>query len=163
MKKYIIVSLLAATSCFAAEKKEGDGFLSGVYIEPVGIIKYANITDKPQYGAGIAAGFQLNPSVKLDVLNFGLESPDNWHGSAIDETDVTAKFDLFKAVGGKLSLYGVAGGARDWSAEDWGLDLGAGLKYKVYDSIYVSGQYVYQIWKNQKQASLLQFGIGYSF
>lgn len=166
MKKTIILSLLAISSSLVAAEaptKKSSDFFSGVYVAPVGIIKYANLTDKPQYGAGAAVGFQLNKYVSLEGTLIGFKSPDNWGGSAIDETDVNANFDLLKAVGGKLSLYGVAGGARDWTASDWGLNIGAGLSYSPIKKVSIFGQYVYQVWKVQKQSGQIEFGFGYAF
>ena len=164
---------LIAINSYAAEVKtqpspdkpaaKSSDFFSGLYIAPVGIVKYANLTDKPQYGAGLAFGFNLNKYVALDVVNIAFKTPDNWENSAIDETDLMARFSLFTAAKGKLTLYGTAGGSREWELNDWGLGIGAGLDYNIGYNIDIFGQYVYQVWKVQEQSGQVQFGIGYNF
>ena len=164
MNKYIVVSLLIASNCFAQEEKKVDnGLFSGVYIAPVGVAKYNNLTDKPIFGVGLGVGFQLNPSVKLDATGIAFKKPDNWRGSAIDELDATAKFNLFSAAEKKLNLYGVAGVARDFNSDDWAIDIGAGINYNIYGSVDIFGQYVYQVWIKEKQSGLVTAGLSFRF
>jgi hypothetical protein len=150
--------LSAADSTNAPAKKS---IISGVSIAPVAVIAYTDLDGPPSYGAGLNLGYQLNKSVSLNATAIGFEKPDDWRGKAVDELDVTAKFDLFSA--SKLTLFGVAGGSRQFTTSDWGLDVGGGARFNFTVKLSAFGQYVLQVWDKGETTGQVQTGISYGF
>ncbi len=146
---------LAADKPATAPKAE-TSFLSGVSISPIGVVAYKDVTDSPEYGAGLSVGYQLNKYVSLNADLIAFED-GNWGGSAIDETDLVAKFKLFSAK--KLSLYGVAGGGREWNRDDWAVIVGGGTKFSFTKAISVFGEYRFQVWVDEGADSQIQAGL----
>lgn len=161
MKKTLsLLSLLALTGSLSIGA-EAEAKKPAFLVAPVGVIAYKDVTGKPEYGAGLNLGYQLNNSVSLNATALGFERPDHWRGSAIDELDLTAKFDLFHA--NKLTLYGVAGGSREWNRDDWGVDIGGGVRVDLHRNVSLFGQYVFQVWVEESSAAQVQAGVSFNF
>jgi len=164
MKKTLLtLSLMAAgiSILSAADAPAKESFFSGVSIAPVGVVAYPDVTGKRVYGAGVNLGYQLNKNVSLNATAIGFEDPDQWRGEVVDELDATAKFDLLSA--SKLTLYGVAGGSRQFHTDDWAVDVGAGARFNFSKHVFLFGQYTFQVWVHEGASAQVQAGLGYSF
>ncbi len=173
MKKTMLVySLMAAglaVSAFAADNappppkpaKEATSFLSGVSIAPMAIIAYKDVTDAPEYGAGLSLGYTLNKYVTINADLIAFKNPDNWGGSSLDETDLLAKFDLLHA--SKLTIYGVAGGGREWNRDDWAIIVGGGGMFSFTKRIAIFGEYDFQVWVDEGASSQIRCGLNFGF
>lgn len=157
--------MAAGSIAFAADTNNPPtskkSFISGVSIAPVGVIAYPDVTGKREYGVGLNLGYAVNKNVSLNATALGFESPDRFRGEAVDELDATAKFDLLKA--SKLTVYGVAGGSRQFHTDDWAVDVGGGARFNFTEYVSVFGQYTFQVWVKEGAAAQVQAGLSYQF
>lgn len=162
-KSILLVSLLAAAgTTLAADKPlSPTSFISGVSVAPIGVIAYPDNAGKPQYGAGIDLGYSLNKTVSLHGVAIGFEEPDNWQGSAVDEVQGLAKFDLLKSA--KLTAYGIAGGSWKFDTDDLGVDIGAGGRFNFTKNVSLFAEYTFQVWVDEEDASQIHLGLNYKF
>lgn len=147
------------------ESKETARWIDNISIAPVGVIKTHNITGESQWGAGLDVAAKVNPFVSIHVVNLAFEGGDSefkndpnkkagrdssggntggsdlWGGTAIDETLILVKAKLADLYKDRLSLYGIAGGVRDWENERWGVSIGGGLELTLSKHFSIASEY----------------------
>lgn len=168
MKKTLLIAsaiLMAAGYLSAADNPPAPAakasFISGISINPIGVVAYPDNAGKPQYGAGLDLGYSLNKNVSLHGVAIGYESPDDWAGSAVDEVQALAKFDLIGA--SKLTAYGIAGAGWQFDVDDLSVNVGAGARFNFNKKFSAFGEYIFQVWVDKEDASQIHFGVGYKF
>lgn len=156
---------LAATAYVAliACDCQGASVLDHVSLSPYGVVRWVNVTDKPDYGAGIDLSYAPNDFVRIHVLNTAYET-GNWGGSTVDETSLLVSADLktFK-VGERFVPYFIGGGSRDWQHSDWGFQAGLGARIDINQYASVGADYSIRAWFNNKEDGILRGYLSYSF
>lgn len=167
MKKTLLAScLLMAAGCLSAADKPlapaaKSSFISGVSITPIGVAAWPDNKGKPQYGVGLDVGYDVNKHVSIHGVGIGYENPDDWRGSAVDELQGLAKFDLLHAA--KLDVYGVAGGSWRFGADDLAVNIGGGSRFNFSKNVSVFAEYLFQVWVDAEDASQVHIGLAYKF
>lgn len=144
-----------------APAKEQANFLDRVDFQAVGVFKSQSF-ESPHYGAGVSAGVQLNKYVTLGLSLISYED-GNWGGSAIDETPLSIRADLLKSDNGKLRLFGIGSGVRDWANDDWGFGVGLGVRLDLTKNFYLESSAQVRAFIHQDKDLYVPFGIGYRF
>lgn len=154
-----------AAAMLLARKTHGaePSFLDNVTLSPVAAIRTADIDGRSTFGAGADLGLGLNKFVSLHVVNLAFEKPDQWAGSVVDETDIYAKAKFTKFSNDTVTLYGIAGGQRDWHTEDWGFGVGLGASLNFSKRVSLSADYSLRAWFNRDKDSLARALLNISF
>ena len=58
------------------------------------------------------------------------------------------KFRLVRNANETFSLYGLAGGDRDWGRDDWALSVGGGVQLKVHKNVSLFADSRLRAWLN---------------
>lgn len=166
----IILSILLIPFVQAAEPKtdapKSKTLLENISVSPYATVVNDGIEDGESYGAGVALSLGINKfaSIELTATTY---SDNDWRDEAIDETAVLGKFRLVKNASETFSLYGIAGGDRDWGRDDWALSVGAGVQLRVHERVSLFADSRLRAWlsgndgKNKDLAT--RAGIGFNF
>lgn len=138
-------------------------FLSGIYLETVGVYRIPNVTETGEWGAGLELGVNLSKKVSLGVQNVGYRNPDNFGGILVDETSVVVHTTLFSDESGKLSLGVDASGVRQWKQDDWGFGVGPSLSYGFTPNFYASAAIQIRSFMDGDKDLYIPVGLGFSF
>ena len=153
-----IIALATLTIClgaFAAEvqlvdKPPSRDWWTDVSITPFGVLTRPNLTDAPQWGAGLDVGYSINHYVSLHVANLAYEM-NEWRGPAIDETSLLLRADLIRSSKERFVFYGLGGADRAWGAEDWGFSVGAGAELRLAKNISIGADCRVRAWFKQEK------------
>lgn len=150
IKAIILSALLIPTVGPAADKPaepQPKSFLDNISVSPYAAVVHDGINDGESYGAGLALGLGINEfaSIELSATTF---SDNDWRDEAIDETAVLGRFRLVKNASETFSLYGLAGGDRDWGRDDWALSVGAGVQLRVHENVSLFADSRLRAWLN---------------
>lgn len=179
MKTMLLTLMAAATVALAADTKDTARWIDSITLAPVGALKTADITGHSEWGAGVDLGVKLNPFVSLHVVNLAFEGPGHttveskkgstttgphsWGGSVVDETALLAKARIARFSTETVSLYGIGGGLRDWTEDDWGFSAGAGVELAFSKRFSLAADYSLRAWFNRDKDSLLRALVNISF
>lgn len=125
-------------------------------ISPFGVYVRPNLTDAPQYGAGLDIGYQINRTVSLHVANLTYERND-WRDSAIDETSVLFRADLIRSSKERFVANLIASGDRDWNASDYAFGVGVGAEVRLTKNVSIGADSRIRAWF-QREKDLLTRG-----
>ena len=143
--------ILVAFVLFFALKSQGEeaktSYLDNISISPYATVVHDGIGDGESYGTGIALGLGVNKFVSIE-LSATTYSDNDWRDEAVDESAVLGKFRLVKNAKESFSLYGIAGGDRDWGRDDWALSVGGGIQWKLHDNFALFGDSRLRAWLN---------------
>jgi hypothetical protein len=151
--------MAAAISASAADSSQ---IAKNFLVAPIGAIRTADITGASEWGAGLDVGYKVNPFVSLHVANLTFEG-DSWGGLLVDETDLYAKAKFTKFSTDSFTLFGIAGGQRDWVEEDWGFGVGLGASLNFNKHVSLSVDYSLRAWFNRDKDSLARVALNFSF
>lgn len=146
--KHIIALLLAAA--FPIVGMAAGSYLDNISVSPYAAVTHHNITDGESWGAGLDVGLGINPYVSIHALNVTY-SDNDWRSSAIDETSVLVKARLIRNASETLSLYGLAGGDRQWTSDDWAFGAGLGIELRVSKHVSVTADTRIRSWFNAEE------------
>ncbi len=135
-------------------------WISSLSVSPVGAIRTAEIFKGSDWGAGVDIGVPLNKNVSLHLVNLAYEDSD-WRSSAIDDTGLHFEARLFNK--DSLSVYGIGGGARSWSNDDWAFSAGLGARLKLGRNVSLGGDYSLRAWFDSEEDALTRFYLQFSF
>lgn len=122
-------------------------YLDNISVSPYATIVHDGIGDGESYGAGLALSLGINKFVSIE-LSATSYSDNDWRGEAIDETAVLGKFRLVHNANETFSLYGIAGGDRDWGRDDWALGVGAGIQLRLHKNVALFADSRLRAWLN---------------
>lgn len=158
----LLCSVLLVTAAEPPVPAKPRTFLDSVTLSPYGVVRWANVTDAPDYGAGIDLGFKVNSFVGIHVLNTAYKT-DNWGGVAIDETTLLVQADITKFKYESFTPYFIGGGSRDWQRSDWGLQAGLGGRINFSKNFSTGADYSVRAWFNNKEDGFLRGYLQLSF
>ena len=128
-----------------SDAAESKSFLENISVSPYATVVHDGISDGESYGAGLALGLHVNPFVSIE-LSATTYSDNDWRDEAIDESAVLGRFRIVKNASETVSLYGIAGGDRDWGRDDWALSAGAGVQLRVSKNVALFGDSRLRAW-----------------
>ncbi len=150
----------------AEQKAATKSYLDNISVSPYATVVHDNISDGESYGAGIALSLGINPFVSIE-LTATTYSDNDWRDDAIDETAVLGRFRIVKNKNETFSLYGIAGGDRDWGRDDWALSAGAGVQLRVHKNVALFADSRLRAWLNGNEGKTKDLatraGIGFNF
>lgn len=161
--------ILVAFILFFALRSQGaepKSYLDNISVSPYATIVHDNISDGESYGTGIALGLGINKFVSIE-LSATTYSDNDWRDEAIDETAVLGRFRIVKNAKETVSLYGIAGGDRDWGRDDWALSAGAGVQLRIAKNVALFGDSRLRAWLNANESKskdiATRAGVSFSF
>lgn len=146
----------------ANAKTPAGSFVDSITVSPYGVVRWPNVTDAPEYGAGLDVGVKVNSFVAVHVLNTAYHA-DNWGGSAIDETSLLVSADITKFKTESFTPYFIGGGSRDWERSDWGFQAGLGARINFNKHVSVGADYSLRAWFNNDKDGVLRGYLQASF
>lgn len=161
----IIIGVTAILLCIYAKTHAATSFLDNISVSPYAAVQHQNITDGQNYGAGLDIGLGINKFVSIHALNTAYQTED-WGNSAIDETSLLGRFRLVHNASETLSLYGLAGGDRNWNTDSWAFGAGLGVELRVSKHVSLFGDSRIRAWfkdHNDTGAKDLQTRAGLQF
>jgi len=152
--------LVTALALTVAAK--GGSYLDNISVSPYATVVHHNITDGQSWGPGVGLGLGINKfvSIEADITSF---SDGDWGGSAIDETSLLVKARLVHNANETLSLYGLAGGDRQWERDDWAFGAGLGVELRLAKNVSLFGDTRIRSWFNGKDDLITRAGVNISF
>jgi len=154
--------ILVVFTLFFALKSNGASYLDNISVSPYAAVVHHNITDGQSYGAGVALGLGINKFVSLE-LGATSFSDNDWGNSAIDEASLLVKARLVHNANETFSLYGLAGGDRQFEADDWAFGVGLGVELRLAKNISLFGDSRIRSWFNSREDLITRAGINLSF
>ncbi len=138
------------TNAFPVPPVETKPWWSAVEVTPFGAVKHNDFGGGPILGAGVDIGYRFNKTVSLHA-SLLTDEDNNWRSSAIDETSLLLKGDLFKFYEERAVLYAFGSADRSWDKHksgdgDWGFGAGAGLEFWVTRNISFGADYRVRAW-----------------
>lgn len=143
----VIIGITAVLFCIYAKTHAAGSYLDNISVSPYATIVHDGVDEGESYGAGLTLGLGINKFVSID-LSATTYSDNDWRDEAIDETAVLGRFRLVKNAKETFSLYGLAGGDRDWGRDDWALSVGGGVQFKFHDNIALFADSRLRAWLN---------------
>lgn len=141
-------------------------YIASISVSPYGTIVHDGIGDGESYGAGLALGLHVNAYVSIE-LSATTYSDNDWRDEAIDESAVLGRFRLVRNAAETVSIYGLAGGDRDWGRHDWALSVGGGIQLKLHERIALFADSRIRAWFNghddKTKDIATRAGVGFSF
>jgi hypothetical protein len=158
--KYLLIVLFSLAS-FTSNALD----LTNVVLTPVGVLKTKNFVSRSTWGAGLDLGYRVNSAISLHTVAISYDSPDNWRGATVDETDLLLRVRISPLSTDSFSLYGLGSGQRDWTTHSWGLGLGLGASFSLSKNLSLIGDYSIRSWfsSSSRKDSLARFGLALSF
>lgn len=155
-----IILLVTALALSGAAK--GASYLDNISVSPYAAVVHHNISDGESYGAGVALGLGINKFVSLE-LGATSFSDNDWRGSAVDEASLLVKARLVHNANETLSLYGLAGGDRQFEADDWAFGAGLGVELRLAKNVSLFGDSRIRSWFNGRDDLITRAGVNFSF
>lgn len=161
----IIVSFILFFA-LQAQGAEPKSYLDNISVSPYATVVHHGITDGESYGAGLALSLGVNKFVSID-LTATTYSDNDWRDEAIDESAILGRFRLVRNAAETVSLYGIAGGDRDWGRDDWALSAGAGVQLRVHQNVALFADSRLRAWLNGSDGKTKDLatraGVSFSF
>ena len=124
--------------------KQTVSWIDSITVAPVGAIKTEHLDGPSQWGAGLNIGYDVNPFVKIQVVNLSFEGAgqstlgrktkggfktvksgeDSWGGLLVDETDLQVDTKISRFSNETFSLHLVGGAQTDWNDNNYGVNVG---------------------------------------
>lgn len=137
-------------------------FIDSITVSPYGAVRWADLKNEPDYGAGLDLGVKVNPFVDVHVVNLAYQT-DRWGGSVIDETGLLISADITRFKVESFTPYFIGGGWRDWDQEDWGFSAGLGGRINFNKHFSVGADYQLRAWFNHDKDGQLRGYLQLSF
>ena len=166
IKLYIVAIFVALVQwCHGADVvKEQKNLLDRIDIQTIGVYRSVDF-ESARYGAGALLGVSLNKYVTLGLSLVAYENGSEraWGGAVIDETSLLVQASLLRSDNGKLELFAVGGGARDWQHDDWAFGCGLGTRLNITKRFYAESSAQVRAWIHGGRDIFVPFGVGYKF
>jgi len=142
--------------------KEIKSWWTDASVTTFGAIRHADLGGKPQWGAGVDLGYNINKTVSLHVENLAYER-NHWGDTVIDETSFVVRADLIRYSNERLVGYILASGDRDWWDDDWGFGAGAGLELRLTRNASIGVDSRIRAWFDREKDVLTRGFVGFRF